>query len=171
MQRHNVKTVFSIMHPGRTPRFCPTTTMKKRTLNNLMAFGCFGPIALLTIPPGLLLLPVWIQGSLRGQYDTYDQAGPGDYIWPLASLVLGIAGLVGLLSTLSLVNSPNPRHQGLRVTRFAVVCGVLGIVLFNVKVGGINPVSDPIMAAIYWILPLFGTAYFLDTIRNLPLRE
>ena len=131
-----------------------------------MALACFGPVGLLTILPGMLLLPTWMMGlASSAQGSGYDYSGPTEsifhYIWPIASLLLGVVGIVGLLSVLSIVNFPDRPHLGIRMTRFAVACGVLGIVVFNVLVGGINPATSPIEAAIYWILPLCGTTYFL----------
>ena len=141
--------------------------MVPRTRNNLIALVCFAPISISLLPWGLLLLPNWIS-SLANQLEGNPKNvfyGPDGTIWvdiwPIASFLFGIAGIVGLFRFLGIVNFPDRPHRKKLLTWILVTCGVLGVVIFNVTGGGVNPLKYTTAAMVYWILPLGGTAYFL----------
>jgi hypothetical protein len=96
--------------------------------------------------------------------------GPGKTIWvsllPIACLLLGVAGLVGLFRVLSMVNSPDNPMGKTAHTQVLVACGVLSVVLFNASGGGFSLAEAGTAEVIYAILPLIGTIYFLYIARR-----
>ena len=147
--------------------------MNLRTRNNLIAIFCFGPIAVTLLPWGVLLLPIWIVGLVNDLSGNPMGVGygPEETIWvsiyPIACLLLGIAGLVGLFRVLSIANAPDSPVRGRRLTQVLVTCGVVSVVIFNGGGGGIiSPFEAAVPAMIYWVLPLVGTVYFLFVARR-----
>ena len=144
--------------------------MTRRTIHNLAALVCFGPITISLIPLGLLLLPVWVSslGNQLAGNPVNVHYGPEETIWttvlPIALLLSGLAGLIGLLRVLRIVNSQHRPVRGRRLTLLLIACGVLSIVILNR--GFVDPFRNMMAAMIYWILPLCGTVYFLYVSRK-----
>ena len=142
-----------------------------------MAILCFGPIAVSLIPFGILLLPIWVVALVDRVFGMPVGAnyGPDETVWtfvfPIACLLLGIAGLVGLFRVISDLRDPDAPVRGRRLTQVLVACGLLSILIFNGVEGGINPFEATTAAIVYWILPLAGAIYFLYVARRLLFRS
>lgn len=145
--------------------------MANRIRNNIIAIVCFGPVALLTLPFGFLVLPVWLT-SLANRLTSNPNIhyGPEDTIWddivPIVLLFLGILGIVGLLRVVSMANQPSHLRQRSPLTLFLVACGIGGLAIANLVWGAVDPLEDLPRAMASWILPLCGTTYFLWIARN-----
>ncbi len=141
--------------------------MTRRMKHNLVALICFGPIAIALIPFGLLLLPYWLSdlGNRLAGNAANVHYGPGATIWdtvlPIALLLSGLAGLVGLFRVLAILNFPHRVMRRRAITLLLAACGVVSVVVFSATGGYLDPYENATAAMVYWVLPLCGTLYFL----------
>ena len=136
----------------------------------LVAVVCFGPLAAVWLL-GALALPLWV-GMLAAQLMeperfAHELAGSiWDFVWPIALVISGLIGLVGLVRVLTLSRRERPESH--RVVTIAMVAvGLTALLIFDlpIAIGVLSDFSEgiPVAAiAVYMLLPFAGAVWLLS---------
>ena len=134
----------------------------------LVALICFGPLTALWLL-GLLLVPLWILliAVQLAQPEHFAHEWP-ETIWytalPVAYVIAGSIGLVGLVRVLTLPHERPKRHRYITIGMVAV--GLIGLLAFELPLFTGDP-SDwtdgrtVAEALLLWVLPMTGLAWLL----------
>ena len=131
---------------------------------------CFGP-AVLVLMLGSFMLPTWVimfGGHLNGTVvpSNNDAGLPWDLILPIAVVVLGLVGMIGLLRVAALVLLARRSAANRIFTLFCVAAGIASLVLFNGMMEGIDPREAFLGSMVFAILPAIGSVHFVFLARR-----
>jgi hypothetical protein len=135
----------------------------------LVAVVCFGPLIAVWLL-GVIMLPFWAAMMVfqvtQPERFALDASGSlWDFVWPIALVIFGFIGLVGLARVLTLSHRERPKSHRV-VTLGIVAAGLVPLLVFDTYLVG-RLVADfsegiPLAAlAIYLVLPFSGAAWLL----------
>jgi len=144
-------------------------TPTRKSLLLVEALVCFAPMAF-TLFFGVLVFPVWV-GMLFTYWAGFvkmapdEQGMPWAVIWPMALVICGVAGLLGLARVLGILFSGNPKPRWPVLTLVLMLFGALAVVVFNIFTAP-NPLEKPIEFLLLFALPVAGIAHFTYLVRH-----
>ena len=145
-------------------------TPLRKTLLLVEAVACFAPLAF-TLFFGILIFPVWTgmlfaywTGLVKPEPDG-SLGMPWVVIWPMAMVIWGVVGLLGLARVVGILFSgnPSPRWPILTVTLMAL--GALAVIVFS-AFSAPNPFEQPIQFIVLFALPIVGIVHFAYLVRR-----
>ena len=139
----------------------------------LVALVCFGPLTLMWLL-GILYLLLWV-AILVPQLAQPESLGVElsellrELVWPIAEVIGGFIGLVGVVRVLTLSRRERPKSHRI-FTIGMVVIGLLTALSFHQPFveGGMPDVSEIVSVGgiAYLVLPFAGAAWLLATSRQ-----
>ncbi len=137
------------------------------------ALVCFAPLAF-TLFFGVLIFPIWTGmlfaysvGLVNPEPEGLGM--PWTVIWPMALVICGVIGLLGLARVLGILLSGNPNPRWPVLTMVLVALGALAVIVFDMYLTP-NPIDHPIQFFVLFALPLGGTVHFTYLVRDAVLR-
>ena len=141
----------------------------------VVAVVCFAPLVLVLVL-GLVAVPVWV-GMIAMHLAEPERFSPEvsgtiwDGVWPLALVLSGLLGVVGLFRALAL-----PRREASALSRRAtlamIVVGLAALAAFDLVVIVPGILSEPAEElpiaglAVYVVLPFVGAAWLFFALRK-----